>query len=242
MARSPLLDGALPGLLLACVLILVGLLLAALVVLTAHQSLVRVYSVATAHAGARAWAVGRAHPLRAWATRWLSARARILPTVAAPPLRPHRSNGTWGLAGGAAPVRVVAADPASPTAAGCAAACAAGGAVGDRGDVSGPDTCPATHPVPVVPLRRGRRLRRLLVRCRHLLRGTAGCYAVGRSRGRRLRGAYAQLEPGVRTGQTCASIALHHRRIFYAHDVRMPCVEEEARCSARICRTRGWFL
>jgi hypothetical protein len=50
MARSPLLAGALPGLLLACVLTLVGLLLAALVGLTAHQGPARVYSVATAHA------------------------------------------------------------------------------------------------------------------------------------------------------------------------------------------------
>jgi hypothetical protein len=50
MARSPLLDGALPGLLLACVLTLVGLLLAAVVGRTAHQSPARVYSVATAHA------------------------------------------------------------------------------------------------------------------------------------------------------------------------------------------------
>jgi hypothetical protein len=50
MARSPLLDGALLGLLLACVPTLVGLLLAAVMVLTAHQNPVRVYSVATAHA------------------------------------------------------------------------------------------------------------------------------------------------------------------------------------------------
>src|SRR5690349_17418092 len=97
--------------------------------------------------------MGGTHLLRAWTTRCLSSRPRTLPHLAAPPLRPRARHWAWGVAGGAAPVRLVAADPAAPTTAGCAHPDAAGDAVGDRGDVSGPGTGPATPPVPLVCLR-----------------------------------------------------------------------------------------